>query len=80
MTPRGLSREAAATYCGLSLSGFDDWVADGRIPKAIPGTRRWDRKAIDLALDQASGLQSPSEFEKWRAGRRRADEGANAGR
>lgn len=68
MTPRGLTREAAAEYLGLSLSGFDAWVAEGRIPGPIPGTRRWDRKAIDLALDRASGLQSASPFQTWKRG------------
>lgn len=77
MTPRGLTRENAASYCGLSLSGFDAWVAEGRVPGPIPGTRRWDRKAIDLALDRASGLESASPFEQWRRGRR-TNEGADA--
>lgn len=66
--PRGLSKEAAAEYCGLSLAGFADWVAKKRLPGPIPGTKRWDRKAIDLALDRASGLQSLSPFEEWRQG------------
>ncbi|GLR89809.1 hypothetical protein GCM10007857_65230 [Bradyrhizobium iriomotense] len=26
------------------------------MPGAIPGTQRWDRKAIDWYLDRASGL------------------------
>ena len=29
-----------------------------RAPKPLPGTRRWDRKAIDLALDKISGIPS----------------------
>jgi len=57
LPPRGLTRDAAAAYCGLSPQGFDDWVKRGVVPGPIPGTQRWDRKAIDLALDRASGIQ-----------------------
>src|SRR4051812_8823333 len=56
--PRGLTRQDAAAYCGLTPEGFDDWVRRGIAPGPIAGTQRWDRKAIDLALDRASGLES----------------------
>lgn len=68
--PRGLSREQAAEYLSLSLSGFDDWVRRGRVPGPLPGTHRWDRKAIDVALDKISGLATnvgPSAYEQWKA-------------
>ena len=70
MLPRGLTREQAAEYCGCdSLAAFDDWVRRGIVPKAIPGTARWDRKAIDHALDRRSGLleAADSSFEQWAA-------------
>jgi hypothetical protein len=71
LQPRGLAREDAAAYCGLTPEGFDEWVKRGIVPGPIPGTQRWDRKAIDLALDRASGLESAEEqvdvFERWRA-------------
>lgn len=63
MSGRCLTREQAAEYCGLSLDGFDDWRRRGLIPGPIAGTRRWDRKALDLALDKASGIK-PSGDEK----------------
>jgi hypothetical protein len=68
MLPRGLTREQAAEYCGCdSLAAFDDWVRRSIVPKAIPGTARWDRKAIDRALDRRSGLleAADSSFEEW---------------
>jgi hypothetical protein len=73
--PRGLSRESAAAYCGCeSLSAFDDWVRRGIVPGPIVGTKRWDRKAIDAALDKRSGLQpksaansAASAYDEWRA-------------
>lgn len=59
-TPRLMSGPDAAAYLGLTPTCFSKWVAEGRIPKPLPGTRRWDRKAIDLALDKASGIVAPS--------------------
>ena len=58
--PRLMTGTEAAEYCGLTLGTFLKWVEDGRVPRALPGTRRWDRKALDLALDKASGIVAPS--------------------
>jgi predicted DNA-binding transcriptional regulator AlpA len=72
IAPRLLTREQAAAYCGLSVHGFSDWVKTARLPGPIRGTVRWDRKAIDAALDRASGLQAtlqPSPLEEWKARR-----------
>jgi hypothetical protein len=68
--PRGLSRNEAAEYCGLSSMGFDQWVRRGIVPGPIPGTQRWDRKAVDLALDRASGIETitgRTPFDEWKA-------------
>lgn len=70
LIPRGLTREQAAEYCGCETTGgFDDWVRRQIIPRPIPGTTRWDRKAIDRALDRRSGLieTADSSFEEWAA-------------
>jgi len=56
--PRGLSRKDAAAYAGCdSLSAFNSWIRRGILPGPIPGTHRWDRRAIDQAMDRASGLE-----------------------
>ena len=47
IAPRLLTAEHAAYYCGLSLSSWNQRVGSGRMPGPIPGTRRWDRAAID---------------------------------
>jgi hypothetical protein len=61
MVPRCLSRRQAAEYCGCeSLSAFDSWVRRGIVPGPIKGTKRWDRKAIDAALDKHSNLMPTS--------------------
>jgi hypothetical protein len=71
--PRGMSKEQAAAYAGCeSLSAFNDWVRRGIMPRPIPGTRKWDRKAIDAALDRMSGLDSKirpqlSPYDEWKA-------------
>lgn len=68
MEIRLLTRKEAASYCGIGVSTFDKWVAAGRVPAALKGTRRWDRRALDAALDVASGLkgQSRSSWDTWR--------------
>lgn len=71
LPPRGLSREQAAAYCGCeSLSAFDDWVRRKLVPGPMKGTHRWDRKALDAALDRLSGLgkdEADMSFEEWAA-------------
>lgn len=69
---RLMSGAVAAAYCGVTPATFSKWVAAGTVPAALPGTRRWDRKAIDLALDKASGIAVASpvpdgnaELEQW---------------
>ena len=67
-----MTKTDAAAYCGCeSLAAFDDWVRRGILPGPIPGTHRWDRKAIDMKLDLASGLQPTiaptTALEEWRA-------------
>ncbi|MGN6307345.1 MAG: helix-turn-helix transcriptional regulator [Mesorhizobium sp.] len=58
---RILTRKEAAEMCKLTPAGFDVWVRKGIIPPATPGTRRWDQRAIDAALDRLSGLGGDKE-------------------
>ena len=50
---RGLNRDQAATYIGVSASKFDEMVKDGRMPQSIKidGRVVWDIRRIDLAFD-----------------------------
>ena len=70
---RCLTKQEAAEYCGCnSLAAFDRWRIKGIVPGPIPGTSRWDRKALDTALDRASGLVQDSSLElspyqRWKA-------------
>jgi predicted DNA-binding transcriptional regulator AlpA len=50
---RGLSRDEAAMYIGISPSKFDELVADGRMPRPVKIDSRkvWDIRRLDLAFD-----------------------------
>jgi hypothetical protein len=52
------------------------WVASHKMPPSIPGTRKWDKRAIDARLDEISGLgvkdNNEDEFDRWE--RRQRDE------
>jgi predicted DNA-binding transcriptional regulator AlpA len=53
---RGLSREKAAMYIGISPSKFDELIGDGRMPEPvkIDGRKVWDIRRLDLAFDALS--------------------------
>ncbi len=85
VTPRLMTRRQAAEYLGLSPEGFSQWVGSGRVPHALPGTKRWDRVAIDRAIDRASGILPAhgvaeasvvSALDEWKARKNGAPRGA----
>lgn len=53
LPPRGLCREAAARYVGISPGKFDEMVSDGRMPspKRIDTRKVWDVRKLDIAFD-----------------------------
>lgn len=57
LPPRGLSREQAAAYVGISPSLFDALVKDGRMPgpKRINSRTVWDRLELDAAFAALPG-------------------------
>lgn len=68
LPPRGVRREAAAAYVGVSPSKFDEMVADGRMPKPkhIDGCVVWDVKRLDAAWD---ALPDEREANPWDTGK-----------
>ena len=58
-SPRLATRAEVAQYCGLSDRTVGDWVAKSLLPPPLPGTSRWDLKAVDQHLDRLSGLTTP---------------------
>jgi predicted DNA-binding transcriptional regulator AlpA len=65
--PRGLRREQAAHYLGISPTTFDGWVKDNLMPgpKRIGGVVVWDRKALDLAFEALSGEDESNVDDVW---------------
>lgn len=66
--PRLIGRKEAAAYCGIAESTFSMWVATHKLPTTIPGTRKWDKRAIDAKLDEISGLDGNDDedpYDKW---------------
>ena len=62
--PRLMPRAQVCEYLGgVSVATLNRWVSAGRIPGPIDGTTRWDRLAIDRALDRVSGLEQPADAE-----------------
>jgi predicted DNA-binding transcriptional regulator AlpA len=58
---RGLSRDEAAMYVGISPTKFDELVADGRMPGPVKIDSRkvWDIRRLDLAFDALS-MENPA--------------------
>ena len=61
LPPRGLSREEAAAYVGVSASLFDALVKDRRMPSAkrINSRNIWDRLQLDGAFDALPSNDAP---------------------
>lgn len=52
--PRGLSRDEAARYVGVSPTKFDELVSKRKMPrpKRVDGRVIWDRVALDIAFSE----------------------------
>lgn len=64
---RGLSRNEAARYVGVSPSKFDECVRDGRMPAPFRIDARviWDLRQLDTAFDALSGEADRNTFADW---------------
>jgi predicted DNA-binding transcriptional regulator AlpA len=64
---RGLSRDEAAMYCGVSATLFDRLVADGRMPgpRRIDGRKVWDIRSLDVAFDQLPSDNAAEAGNSW---------------
>lgn len=61
---RGLRREEAAIYVGVSPTKFDDWVKKGLMPKPkrADDVVVWDQRKLDLAFE---ALPDDGEVNPW---------------
>jgi hypothetical protein len=64
---RGLSRDEAAMYVGISAGKFDELVASGKMPRAKLIDRRkvWDIHMLDVAFDRLPVEDSPAIGTGW---------------
>jgi predicted DNA-binding transcriptional regulator AlpA len=64
---RGLSREEAAMYFGISPTKFDEMVEDGRAPKPrrIDSRKVWDVRELDLSFDSLPREDSAATGTSW---------------
>ena len=64
---RGLSRDEAAMYIGISASKFDELVRDRRMPapKRIDGRKVWDVRDLDVAFDALPSENPQSQGSSW---------------
>lgn len=67
--------DEAASYVGVSPGHFKKLVHEGAMPAPLAAygrARRWDKAALDLAVDSASnitGSTSLSAYDQWRNAR-----------
>ena len=69
LLPRGLSREEAAEYIGISPSKFDELVKTGTMPcpKEIGARRVWDRHGLDIAFEELPSVAEKNPFDGVKA-------------
>jgi len=65
VAPRGLSREQAAAYVGISPTKFDGLVNDGAMPQPrMIGSRTvWDRHLVDQSFEDLPYRQVANEWD-----------------
>jgi hypothetical protein len=73
LAPRGLTREAAAAYVGLSPAAFNKARLEQKYPgPPLPG-RRYDLTLLNDVMNRLSGIEGESEvtnpLDAWRISR-----------
>ncbi|WP_294332474.1 hypothetical protein [uncultured Sphingomonas sp.] len=63
--PAMMLRATAARYCDMSAAEFEGEVVAGRLPLPVRlgNAERWNRRALDEALERLSGSALPD----WRS-------------
>jgi hypothetical protein len=64
LPPRCLTLKQAAAYVGLTPRSYREAVHQNKYPDIIPGTRRYDRNAIDSRLNAASVMTQHHDIAK----------------
>ena len=74
MTPRLLTKKQAAEYLNYSPHHFDQLVKSGLIPSPVFGGRRYDKEAIDRALERIADTAAAA-YDEWKTGREQNGKG-----
>jgi hypothetical protein len=64
LTPRLLTREQSAVYCGISPAHFGETIGKEVTPVRVRGAVRWDRLALDVWIDKKSGLYNDQQRQR----------------
>jgi predicted DNA-binding transcriptional regulator AlpA len=66
LMPRGLRREDAAFYVGVSPATFDEMVKDGRMPQPKKVGKRtiWDRRQLDASFEDLPDRNDESDWDE----------------
>ena len=64
--PRGLRREEAARYVGVSPAKFDEMIRDRQMPKPRQAGGRviWDRAELDMAFSELPHQSSENKLDR----------------
>lgn len=70
-SPLASSAAKKPRHTAASLRVRSLWESTHKMPPVVPGTRKWDKRAIDAKLDEISGLAAIAEpketdLQKWR--------------
>jgi len=65
--PRGLRRDDAAAYIGVSATKFDEWVKRAVMPrpKRQDGVVLWDRDRLDQSFDAMLEEADKEQIDTW---------------
>jgi hypothetical protein len=70
LAPRGLTRQGAAAYVGLSPTAFDKARLEQKYPASTLPGGRYDIVLLNLAMDRLSGVlterEAASPLDAWR--------------
>ena len=76
---RLMSRDALMDYLSVGSTTLHRLIKEGKIPGPLPGLKRWDRAAVDAALDRISGIAKHATHDDFTARKARWTASAQTG-
>jgi hypothetical protein len=75
---RLMSRGELMAYLAVRSTTLSRLIRAGSIPGPVPGLKRWDRAAVDAALDRLSGIAKHAPHDEFAARKARWTQRAEA--